>query len=524
VDDGIRWVRTQAEMNVDTQGKLLSCIGTVQDVTHQHQMEESLRAAKQAAEAANSAKSTFLANMSHEIRTPMNAMLGLTQLVLEGTLTAQQRDYLNKVLAASQVLLNLLNDILDYSKIEAGYLHVESVRFNLNEVVENVLALFSQRALEKGLRLRTELGATVPAQLLGDALRLGQVLNNLVGNALKFTEQGEIRLVINRVAMPAGERLLFQVHDTGMGLSTEQMNRLFAPFSQADDSISRRFGGTGLGLMICKRLVALMQGEMSVESELGQGSVFSFSLPLLEPAQAFGAPATPVDSSADTAGSTNSPPVDALRGAHILLVDDDATNRLLVKAYLTGLGVQVSLAENGLEAVERVSQQTFDAILMDVLMPVMDGYTATRKIRELPAGRTLPIIALTASAMLEDQQTCLNAGMNDHVAKPINTGGLHATLVRWVNLPVTDGNDLVDLPYIAVDFAVLMPLLVELEQMLAQNMLKARHRANDIETLLQGSALLEHFRPVVDSARKMQFKVALIALRKFNEQFVDVKT
>jgi signal transduction histidine kinase/CheY-like chemotaxis protein len=524
-----------------------------------------LAAARDAAQAASAAKSLFLASMSHEIRTPMNAIIGLTHLVLQSPLEERQRDFLGKVHASSKALLGLLNDILDYSKIEAGKITLEAEEFSPEDLIENVGHLFSARVEEAGLDLLFELDEHLPERLLGDALRLTQVLNNLVGNAIKFTARGEVVIRAELLEQQADRvRLRISVRDTGIGMTQEQTDRLFQVFSQADASISRRFGGTGLGLAICKRLVELMEGEFQVISTPGQGSVFSFScafrkaragveridlhrirgmrtlvvnaqpterlilqqilqswrfqvgvasfpdealyrvrqadpehpfeLLLLDwktaeadflraaqhltaarsqstlavialaslhsservaqdlkdlpntgvlvkpvtPSRLFDAvmqlqlgesrsPAPPADRTLQLAEAMR-----PIHGARVLVVEDNPVNQQVACAFLSMAKLRVEVAGNGLEAVERVKTEIYDAVLMDIQMPEMDGLSATRLIRAMPHRAQLPVIAMTAGAMEEEIQDCLAAGMVAHVSKPIDPKQLIATLLAWI--------------------------------------------------------------------------------------------
>jgi two-component system, sensor histidine kinase and response regulator len=524
-----------------------------------------LATARDAALAADEAKGRFLANMSHEIRTPMNAILGLTHLALETRLDARQRDYLTKLQSASKSLMRLLDDVLDYSKIEADKLVLEHEVFELEALLANVASLFSARAEQGGLALLVQLDRHLPARVVGDPLRLAQVLNNLVGNAIKFTEQGEVVLGAEPLAREGQATVLrFFVRDTGIGLTAEQQARLFTPFTQADRSTARRYGGTGLGLAICRRLAQLMGGQVSLASEPGKGSEFSVTVRLaigsdaraepprrglrtllIDPldtsarilrdvldswrfpvvvaasaaealqqlreaetsGQAFelvlldertagigddgglahklrrathpSAPrrpaivilvsaasmehtlalagAVPADSvltkpitpsrlldaivaldTADAAvpSAAATPANDALaaiRGAKVLLVEDNPINQQVGSELLAQAGMRVAVAGHGLEALERLQAESFDLVLMDMHMPVMDGLQATRLLRGLPQGAGLPVVAMTASALAADRQGCIEAGMNEHLAKPIDPDELNAVLLRWIN-------------------------------------------------------------------------------------------
>ncbi len=381
--------------------------------------------AEKAAEAANQAKSAFLASMSHEIRTPMNAIIGFAHLALRANPARRLRDYLNKILSSASALLGIINDILDFSKIEAGKLDMETTRFYLSDVTDNLLALFKTQADEKGVEIRLAADPKAPDSLLGDPLRLGQILTNLTSNAIKFTHQGEIVIATKLIEKTEQRvKMHFAVRDTGIGLTQEQIDGLFQPFTQADASTTREYGGTGLGLTICKRLVKMMNGDISVTSHPGRGSVFAFTA---EFGRTQGARPREAGPEKDNAAG-----LDAVQNARVLLAEDNAINQQVACELLEQAGVFVTVAKNGYEALQAAKKEQFDLILMDLQMPKMDGYDATREIRRLDDSASTPIIAMTAHAMSGVREKCLAAGMNGHIPKPIDPGVLTDALVEWI--------------------------------------------------------------------------------------------
>ncbi|MEO7106723.1 MAG: CHASE domain-containing protein [Rhodoferax sp.] len=426
---GYRWFRTRAKVYRNTQGQAVRMAGSSKDIHDRKLTEDQLKDAVARAEQASIAKSQFLANMSHEIRTPMNAILGMLTLLHNTSLSAEQQDFTRKTEGAARSLLGLLNDILDFSKIEAGKMSLDPRPFNLDKMLGNLQVILAANIGEKPVMVRYEVAPTVPLGLLGDDMRLQQVLINLGGNAIKFTLQGEVVVRVRVVERSEQDVVLaFTVSDTGIGIAPENQAHIFDGFSQAEASTTRRYGGTGLGLSISSRLVRLLGGELELKSAVGQGSNFFFSvrLPLCEVGEAV-APA-----SGQVTGGAGPGKPQRLLGLRLLVVEDNKINQLVAKGLLTQEGADVTLADDGQKGVDAVAaaQPSFDAVLMDLQMPVMDGYEATRAIRENLGRTTLPIIAMTANAMASDRAACLDAGMDDHVGKPFDLDHLVGTLLR----------------------------------------------------------------------------------------------
>jgi PAS domain S-box-containing protein len=453
---GRRILHTRKLALCNPQGEPEYLLGISEDITerkrteeelqqHRHHLEKlvqerttALSIAKDSAEAANRAKSTFLANMSHELRTPMNAIMGMTSMAMKRAADPKLIDQLGKIDSASKHLLHVINDILDISKIEAERMVLEQTLFRFGTVLGNLRSLIDQRVSEKGLELRTELAPEVARlSLVGDPLRLGQILLNLTGNALKFTERGAITL---RTALthetPDDVLLRCEVQDSGIGISPEDQKKLFTAFEQADGSMTRKYGGTGLGLAISKRLVTMMGGEIGVDSAAGQGSTFWFTVRLQKASAnaVLPEPTFAIDT-AETRLKAH------FAGRRILLAEDEPINQEVSRGLLEDVGLAVDLAEDGAVAVELARQNSYALILMDMQMPNLNGVDATQAIRNMGANspnRETPILAMTANAFDEDRQVCINAGMNDHIGKPIEPDHLYATLLKWLEQGRTD--------------------------------------------------------------------------------------
>jgi PAS domain S-box-containing protein len=421
----IIWTETTTKYRYNSDGDIES-VSVTRNIDERKKAEKELLAAKEVAEAANAAKSQFFSNMSHEIRTPMNGFIGMLQLLQMTQLTEEQKEYIRLSQTSSETLLVIINDILDYSKIEAGKIELEKTAFNLGKMINDVVSLFKLSAVEKGLLMEVSIEKDVPNNFMGDPFRLRQIISNLMGNAVKFTNEGRIDVAVKKIEgfNNTKIKLEFAVKDTGIGISPDRMDVLFKSFSQVDNSDARKYGGSGLGLAISKSLVELMAGEIWVESLEGQGSSFCFTCVL----EMVGMKKESTEALAEKQAENQKG--NQLR---LLLAEDDTISRIVVEKLAGGKGWKVTNAENGQEAVDAFQQMSFDVILMDVRMPNMDGYTATGIIRQLETltNRHTPIIAITAYALKGDREKCIEAGMDDYISKPISADEFYAVVEKW---------------------------------------------------------------------------------------------
>jgi PAS domain S-box-containing protein len=421
-DGKIKYIRAIGKPFVNTAGKVTKLYGAIQDIDGYKKSEAELIKAKELAEQAAIAKSQFLSTMSHEIRTPMNAVIGFTHLLLQLDPKPEQVEYLNILKFSSENLLVLINDILDFNKIEAGKIEFEEVDFNLSRLIDNIRLAQIQRAQEKNVKLKLMMDGDLPNAVIGDPVRLGQILTNLISNAVKFTKEGKVVISATLVEKQKDYTVIdFEVEDTGIGIAQDKIDHIFESFTQASSDTTRKFGGSGLGLTISKRLLELQGSKIKVKSELGKGSVFSFSMKFKNSAKQL----SPV--------LDNIQDIKSLKGTRILIAEDNQINVLLAKQFMKQWDVDCDVAENGVIAYELIQTNNYDLVLMDLQMPEMDGYETTEKVRKLPGAKytDLPIIALTASAMLDIKDKAFESGMNDYVSKPFNPDDLYRKIATY---------------------------------------------------------------------------------------------
>lgn len=427
------WVRAIGELHTESDGTAF-LQGTFQDITEKKKNEEIINKAKEKAEKASAAKSLFLANMSHEIRTPMNGVLGNADLLLDDNLTDEQIKIVNTIIKSGESMMQILNDILDFSKIDAGQLTIEPHYFNLREQMEFVCQLYKSKGVEKSVQLNLQIDDAVPAYVNTDSTRIRQILLNLISNAIKFTEEGEVWINVHHVDRVSDNQhlLRFEVRDTGIGIEARYIDKLFNEFDQGDLTTTRKFGGTGLGLAISQRLAILLGSELKVYSIVGKGSIFLMELQL-EGAKS--APETENETEAKAKPNTMTNTFSHLK---VLLVEDNAINRDLATSFLKRFEISCDIAINGEKALNAVKENQYDVIFMDCQMPVMDGYEATQQIRSLQLAQQPIIIATTANALTDDREKCLKAGMDDYITKPLSKLKLQKSLNKWVHTSTCD--------------------------------------------------------------------------------------
>ena len=417
------WVFTTLTPIINDDGEIVNIVAIDSDITARKEAELQLMQSKLRTEKLAKTKEDFLANMSHEIRTPMNGIIGMVQLLKDTELTDKQNNYLKSIQFASDNLLSIINDVLDFSKLEANAVTFEEIPFNVRETIQHIVEMFTPKAKEKGLSIGSHVADDVPDHVVGDPTKVSQIITNLLSNAIKFTGEGEVKVQVETVSSSANSvELSFSISDTGIGIPEDKQESVFSSFEQAETNTTRKYGGTGLGLAIIKKLTEGMGGEVSLQSEVGKGSTFTVRIPFAE-VENDGLPKQ---------GNSSEPKSSvSIEGKRGLLVEDNELNQMVANQFLSGAGIEVTTVGDGSEAIEAVSNAEFDFILMDIQMPQMDGYEATKHIRE--KGIETPIIAMTAHAFSGEKEKCLAAGMNDYLTKPIKRGLLHAKISELLN-------------------------------------------------------------------------------------------
>lgn len=424
---GVKFANSQGYAIADNTGRIVKIIGTIQDITERKLGEEEISEARELAENSVKVREVFLANMSHEIRTPMNAILGFTDLLYDTNLSSEQKRFVDAIHFSGENLLVVINDILDLSKIRSGKMSIEKNDFNLEEVTTSILSVLAPRAKEKGLELTCTIDSHIPPVIKGDAVRLNQVLTNLISNAIKFTQEGAVMLTINSSTSENQDVLIeFSVSDTGIGIQEDKHSAIFDNFVQASNDTTRKYGGSGLGLTIVKSLVELQDGKISLRSQPGMGSTFQVHLPFEKSSHAVSERTAQVFPQGEM--------LENLRDIVVLVVEDNAVNQLLARKVLEKVGCEIDMASNGKEALTCIRSKQYDIVLMDLQMPEMDGYEATRQIRKDPSKSLseIPIIAMTAHAFGSDVTRCMSAGMNDYISKPFKANDLYAKIMKYV--------------------------------------------------------------------------------------------
>ena len=503
------WFESQVKIFNDDRSQNKLVLASHRNINERKLLEDALKEAKERAEDASKAKSMFLSTMSHEIRTPMNAIIGLTNLMLEENPREDQIESLNLLKFSGENLLAIINDILDFNKIEAGKIDLEEITFNLKEILGHNINLLRNRAIDKGIDLKLELHGHVPDNVIGDPVRLGQVLNNLIGNAIKFTEHGYVHVIISEIENKNQNHLIrFAVKDNGIGIKKEKLNEVFENFAQASSEITRKYGGTGLGLAISQKLIRLMGSEIKLKSEFGVGSEFSFDLQFKE-GKSISLRKIAVDRNE----------IKSTTGIKVLLVEDNEVNQVVASSFLKKWGMEVSFASDGREACEAVTQQKFDVVLMDLQMPEMDGYQATQLIRAMNDSyfKTLPILALTASAMIEVAEKATLSGFNGFITKPFQPQELKEKILEVVPRKSKKQRPDMELPSAMFDQYVQGP---EMERELTGLFIR---NLQELKTALQTSIERKNTDEYARVFHKSRTTLALINDHEFSKAVHDVK-